>query len=122
MAGGQNNTGTRHPLHGLHPLLRMPYWRQRFHTLLSQGATQACTSEVDEVDLVVWEHPLEVHMQTQSLQVRGRACGGCEGRGKTSVGYSATSRRRGGHSWCRTERALQCPCRTFATGECCRWP
>lgn len=35
---------------------------------LQQGATQACTSEVDEVDLVVWEHPLEVHMQTQSLQ------------------------------------------------------
>ncbi|KXZ46950.1 hypothetical protein GPECTOR_39g444 [Gonium pectorale] len=35
---------------------------------LQQGATHACVSAAEEEGMVVWEHPLEVHMQTQSLQ------------------------------------------------------
>ncbi len=57
---------------------------------------------------MVWEHPLEVHMQTQSLQVRGfgwkagrRAWGK---RVERSVGYSAISQRASGSG---TEGALQ---------------
>ncbi|PNH06038.1 B9 domain-containing protein 2 [Tetrabaena socialis] len=33
-----------------------------------QGTTHACCSAVGEVDLVVWEHPLDIHVKTQSLQ------------------------------------------------------
>eukprot|EP00198_Chlamydomonas_reinhardtii_P009250 XP_001698587.1 predicted protein [Chlamydomonas reinhardtii] len=35
---------------------------------LQQGATHACCSDVPEEDLVLWEHPLDVHLRTHSLQ------------------------------------------------------
>ncbi|KAG2433305.1 hypothetical protein HXX76_008371 [Chlamydomonas incerta] len=35
---------------------------------LQQGATHACCSDVPEDDMVVWEHPLDVHLRTHSLQ------------------------------------------------------
>ncbi|KAG2496992.1 hypothetical protein HYH03_004997 [Edaphochlamys debaryana] len=35
---------------------------------LQQGATHACCSGVAEEDRIVWEHPIDIHMQTQSLQ------------------------------------------------------
>ncbi|GLC36538.1 hypothetical protein PLESTB_000159200 [Pleodorina starrii] len=35
---------------------------------LTKGATHACCAEMEEEEMVVWEHPLDIHMQTQSLQ------------------------------------------------------
>ncbi|KAG2449404.1 hypothetical protein HYH02_005553 [Chlamydomonas schloesseri] len=35
---------------------------------LQQGATHACRSDLPEEDLVVWEHPLDMHLRTHSLQ------------------------------------------------------
>lgn len=36
---------------------------------LAQGATHAATISPYEDECVVWEHPLQIHMQTKSLQV-----------------------------------------------------
>ncbi|GFR50754.1 hypothetical protein Agub_g13021 [Astrephomene gubernaculifera] len=49
-------------------LLYEPGKSWRVQRGLQQGATHACCSGVPEEDLVVWEHPLDLHLQTQSLQ------------------------------------------------------
>ena len=79
-----------------------------------QGATHACCSDVPEEDLVLWEHPLDVHLRTHSLQVREG------GRGCTCAHTACRCGKRGGctcaHTACRWGKRGGCTCAHTACG------